>query len=117
MTMPELHEFVPYPLTPQDKPGHVCNGSCACAVCSQNRSVRAVHYQARDRRRPKAAWYRADRGRGGGWSFAHLFATVDGPIVQSACGYQPGRAGQRVIYAPALPTDPRCSRCERLEAM
>lgn len=48
-----LHEFVPFPLYPQDKPDHVCRGSCACASCSEQKGDREVHYQARDRRRPK----------------------------------------------------------------
>lgn len=46
-----LHEFVPFPLYPQDKPDHVCNGHCACASCSMQKGDRAVHYQTRDRRR------------------------------------------------------------------
>ena len=50
--MPALHEFVPYPITAQDKPGHVCKGGCACLVCSLQKGERAVHYQRRDRRRP-----------------------------------------------------------------
>lgn len=49
-----IHEFVPLPLYPQDKPDHVCNGGCACALCSRQKGDRDVHYQTRDRRRPKA---------------------------------------------------------------
>lgn len=49
----QLHEFVPYPITKDDKPGHVCKGGCACSVCSLRKGDRTVHYQARDRRRPK----------------------------------------------------------------
>jgi hypothetical protein len=50
---PELHEFVPFPITKDDKPGHVCNGGCACRTCSLQKGDREVHYQSRDRRRPK----------------------------------------------------------------
>lgn len=53
VVVPELHEFMPYPVTAQDKPGHVCNGGCACATCSLQKGERAAHYQTRDRRRPK----------------------------------------------------------------
>jgi hypothetical protein len=53
--MTDLHEFVPYPITKDDKPGHVCNGGCACLTCSKQKGDRAAHYQARDRRRPKVA--------------------------------------------------------------
>ena len=52
MTPHELHEFVPFPITADDKPGHVCNGLCACRACSLPKSDRSVHYQTRDRRRP-----------------------------------------------------------------
>lgn len=48
-----LHEFVPFPLFEQDKPDHVCKGGCAGALCSRQKSERAVHYQTRDVRRPK----------------------------------------------------------------
>lgn len=47
------HEFVPFPVTVQDPPGHVCNGHCACQVCGRERRERDVHLQPRDRRRPK----------------------------------------------------------------
>lgn len=53
MTTIELHEFVPFPVTDQDKPGHVCTGGCACAQCHREKGDREVHYQTRDRRRPK----------------------------------------------------------------
>lgn len=51
MSSIELHEFVPYPITKDDKPDHVCNGGCACLECAQQKGDRAFHYQARDRRR------------------------------------------------------------------
>lgn len=51
--MTDLHEFVPYPITKDDKPGHVCKGGCYCRQCSQAKGDRGAHYQTRDRRRPK----------------------------------------------------------------
>ena len=84
------------------------------------------------------SWYRADRGRFSGWTMAHLFPRLvtasgllrdldgrdlpglDVPVrlaPTAACGWAiRGRSSGRVLFAPALPTDPRCSRCERLEA-
>ena len=52
MTVPELHEFVPYP---DASKRHSC-AFCLCALplCSHERGDKAVHYQTRDRRRPKA---------------------------------------------------------------
>jgi hypothetical protein len=49
------HEFVPFPVTADDKPGHVCTGGCFCSICGLQKRDRTAHYQARDRRRPKAA--------------------------------------------------------------
>ena len=54
MSAPGLHEFVPFPITAQDKPGHVCRGGCACATCGRQKGDREIHLQNRDRRRPKA---------------------------------------------------------------
>lgn len=48
-----LHEFVPFPLYPEDPTDHVCKGGCACALCSQRKGDREIHYQTRDRRRAK----------------------------------------------------------------
>lgn len=48
----DLHEFVPYPITSAEPPGHACKGGCACATCSLQKGDRAAHYQTRDRRRP-----------------------------------------------------------------
>jgi hypothetical protein len=48
----ELHEFVPFPITAQEEPGHICRGGCACDRCSRRKGDRAAHYQTRDRRRP-----------------------------------------------------------------
>lgn len=50
--MAELHEFVPFPITAAEPPGHVCKGGCACQSCSLQKGDRSIHYQARDRRRP-----------------------------------------------------------------
>jgi len=69
-------------------------------------------------------WAQADRRRGGGFGFAHLFwfkAGADGsPLWTSAvCGYDPARhdgvAGVEPLWRTglAVPDDaPRCSRCE-----
>ena len=54
MSAPGLHEFVPFPITAQDKPGHVCKGGCACATCGRQKGDREIHLGNRDRRRPKA---------------------------------------------------------------
>jgi hypothetical protein len=55
-----LHEFVPFPLTAADRPGHVCNGGCYCHLCTGRKSDRAAHYQRGDRRRAKAPTPRSD---------------------------------------------------------
>lgn len=54
-TTPQVHEYVPFPLTDQDHVGKPCNGGCYCAAlaCGERKGDRTVHYQARDRRRPK----------------------------------------------------------------
>ena len=67
-------------------------------------------------------WYRIDRGTG--WSKPHLFALgvpadvrrLDMPARMAPpalCGWGVRPEG-RVLFAPALPRDPKCSRCERL---
>ena len=85
------------------------------------------------------SWYRADRGRFSGWTLALLLprlatATATGLLRDldgrdllglnvpvrlaptAACGWTiRGRSSGRVLFAAAVPEDPRCSRCERLE--
>lgn len=68
-----------------------------------------------------AAWGQADRQRGAGWSFAHLFwVETDGPGLASwkaVCGYDPTRHNgvtvDEVRFQPAPEDAPRCSRCEK----
>ena len=63
-------------------------------------------------------WWQADRQRGAGWSFAHLFWTdqATGNPTVTVCGYDPARLpnfgpdGLRFRPAPAEAS--RCSRCE-----
>lgn len=50
---PALHEFVPYVVRWAKPWGHVCGDDCSCQVCGIPKGDREVHYQARDRRRPK----------------------------------------------------------------
>ena len=57
------------------------------------------------------------------WSMAHLFALGPGQldlparmVPPAVCGWGVRPEG-RVLFAPAFPEDPKCSRCERLEAV
>lgn len=47
---PTLHEFEPFPITKDDKPGHVCNAGCWCARCGQAKGNREYHVQHRRKR-------------------------------------------------------------------
>ena len=62
-------------------------------------------------------WGQADRRRGGGWSFAHLFPrdaeTGLDEGHQARCGYDPTHGTDGVVFRAAPEDAPRCSRCER----
>ena len=69
-------------------------------------------------------WGQADRNRGAGFGFAHLFwrdaETGLDNGHQAVCGYDPTRhngvALEQVTFRPAPDDAPRCSRCETREA-
>jgi len=39
---PQLHEYVPFPLTDQDHPGKPCTGGCYCAATGSCRRARSA---------------------------------------------------------------------------
>lgn len=61
-------------------------------------------------------WGQADRQRGAGWSFAHLWPRDAGTGLDEGhvafCGYDP-TDGADVVFRAAPADAPRCSRCER----
>lgn len=66
-------------------------------------------------------WGQADRNRGAGWSFAHLFPRDEATGLdeghKAACGYDPtarhnGNIAESVSFRVAPDDTPRCSRCE-----